>query len=171
MVLRITHLGSVYHCTLYTKHYTRPTLSIVITFSSYIALFLAEASWKRFTYYLLPWQTCYIDHLLKSLGNLHPLTSFKAPQVLQLQLPPLSITGYLFTGEWTEAPLSSPVAQAGRFVMRQLAYTGSNPRSCSWCVQRANHSTIATQYDITVQVHCMTLHTLYAKLLIILNMT
>ncbi len=40
-------------------------LIIIIICISYIALFLAEASSKRFTYYY-PWQTCYIRHLLNS---------------------------------------------------------------------------------------------------------
>ncbi len=41
---------------------------IIIICSSYIALFLAKASSKRFTYYY-PWQTCYIRHLLNSPGS------------------------------------------------------------------------------------------------------
>ncbi len=54
---------------------------IIIICSSYIALFLAEASSKRFTYYY-PWQTCSIRHLLNSPGSVHPLTHFKAPRVI-----------------------------------------------------------------------------------------
>ncbi len=54
---------------------------IIIICSSYIALFLAEASSKRFAYYY-PWQTCYIRHLLNSPGSIHPLTRFKAPRVI-----------------------------------------------------------------------------------------
>ncbi len=53
----------------------------MIICSSYIALFLAEASSKRFTYYYA-WQTCYIRHLLNSQGNILPLTRFKAPWVI-----------------------------------------------------------------------------------------
>ncbi len=53
----------------------------IIICSSYIALFLAEASSKRFTYYY-PWQACSIRHLLNSLGNIHPLTRFKVPWVI-----------------------------------------------------------------------------------------
>ncbi len=45
------------------------------------SLFLAEASSKRFTYYY-PWQTCYIHHLLNSLGSIHSLTRFNAPRVI-----------------------------------------------------------------------------------------
>ncbi len=54
---------------------------IIIICSSYIALFPAEASSKRFTYYY-PWQTCTIRHLLNSPGSIHPLTRFKAPRVI-----------------------------------------------------------------------------------------
>ena len=35
-------------------------------------IFLAEASSKHFAYYY-PWQTCYIHHLLNSLGGIHSL--------------------------------------------------------------------------------------------------
>ncbi len=48
---------------------------------------------KCFTYYY-PWQTCYIHHLLNSLRNIHPLTRFKAPHSMQVQLPSLSLTRY-----------------------------------------------------------------------------
>ncbi len=44
-----------------------PVILIIIICSSYIVLFLAEASSKRFTYYY-PWQTCSICHLLNSSG-------------------------------------------------------------------------------------------------------
>ncbi len=43
--------------------------------------FSGEASSKRFTYYY-PWQTCYIRHLLNTLGSIYPLTRFKAPRVI-----------------------------------------------------------------------------------------
>ena len=60
--------------------------------------FLVDAGAKRFTYYY-PWQTCYISHLLNSLGSAHPLTRFKAPPVIFVQLPSLSIARYSFTTE------------------------------------------------------------------------
>ncbi len=44
---------------------------IIIICSSYIALCLAEASSKRFTYYY-PWQTCYIRHMLNLPGEYTP---------------------------------------------------------------------------------------------------
>ncbi len=55
---------------------------IIIICSSYIALYLAEASSKRFTYYY-PWQTCSIRHLLNSPGSIHPLTYFSPDNVFQ----------------------------------------------------------------------------------------
>ena len=42
--------------------------------------------------------------------------------------------------EWTEAPLSPPVANAGRFLMSQLVLVGLEPTILWLGVRRANHS-------------------------------
>lgn len=73
----------------------------------------------------------------------------------------LSIASYLFTVEWTETPLSSPVAHAQRFLMSWLAYMG--PMILWLVARRTNHSTIATRqpqsivrehlFQITSHIH------------------
>ncbi len=86
-----------------------------------------------------------IHHLLNSLGSIHPLTHFKAPRVIYVQLPSRSIARYSFTAEWTEAPLSPPVAHSGHFLMSRLALAGLKPTILWLGVQRANHSAITTR--------------------------
>ncbi len=44
-------------------------------------------------------QTCSIHHLLNTLGSIHPFIRFKAPRVIQVQLPSLSIVRYSVTAE------------------------------------------------------------------------
>ncbi len=80
---------------------------------------MAKASSKRFTYYY-PWQTCYMRHLLNSPGSIHPLTCFKASQVISVQLPPLSIARYSFTAEGTRGTIVATRSPHGT-VFDQLA--------------------------------------------------
>ncbi len=91
--------------------------------------------------------TCYIHQLLNSLGSIHPLTCFKAPQVIQVPLPSLSIARCSFMAEWTEAPVSSPIARVRQFLMSQRDYAGLEPTILWLGVRRANHSAITTQYS------------------------
>ena len=62
---------------------SRIPCTIIHVCNCYIVLFLVEASSKRFKYHY-PYQTCYICHLLNSLGSIHPLTRLKAPQVIKV---------------------------------------------------------------------------------------
>ncbi len=105
--------------------------------SSYIALFLVKASSKWFTISLadllhpsppqLPGKYTPTYTLQGATGNLSTIA--------------ISIARYSFTGEWTRAPLSSPIAHArclGFFWANWFFFepTGfwrdSNPRSCGW---------------------------------------
>ncbi len=120
--------AKTYFCVIWI---TPPNMGNIIICSSYIALFLVKASSKSFAFYY-PWQTCYINHLLNFLGSIHPLAHFKAPRVIQVQFPFLSITRYSFMAEWTEAPLLSPGAHAGLFWSAHWFMLDSNPPPCGW---------------------------------------
>ncbi len=56
-----------------------------------------------------PCRPVYIHHLFNSLGSIHPHTCFKAPWVMQIQLPSLSIARYSgpsFSGHSQQGPPS-----------------------------------------------------------------
>ncbi len=50
--------------------------------------------------------------------------------------------------EWTEAPLLSPVAHGGWFLMSQLVLAGLEPTILWLGVRCANHSVIATRHIV-----------------------
>ncbi len=112
--------------------------------------FLAEASSERLTYFYYPWQTCYMHHLLKSLGSIHPLTRFKAPLVIAISV----YSQVLIYGWVKKAPLSSPIAHAGQFMLSQLLLAALEPTILWFRVQRANHSAIVTRLLSHVQFLC-----------------
>ncbi len=56
--------------------------------------------------------------------------------------------------EWTEAPVSSPVAHARQFLMSQLDYAGLEPTILWFGVRCANNSAITTQYSRGGRGHC-----------------
>ncbi len=121
---------------------------IIIICSSYIALFLAEASSKRFTYYY-PWQTCYIHHLLNSLGSIHPLnfvTRFEQGATGTLSKIAVSVYSQVLIYGWVNwGPIVTTHSPHGTVLMSQLVLAELEPTMLWLGVRRANHSAIATR--------------------------
>ncbi len=136
---------------LYTGHY-KATIGHAMKFfqnkiqpymiirGSYTALFLAKTSLKR--YILLPLAGLLHPSLVQLPGEYTPACTLQGDSSI------IAFSVYcqlLIFADWTEAPLSIPIAHVGRFLMSQLPYIWFEPTILWLRVQRTNHSAIATR--------------------------
>ncbi len=105
-------------------------------------------------YFITPWQTCYTNHLLNSLGSIpggciHPLTRFKALRVSKYNCHIcLYAARYSFTAEWNRGTIVATRSPRGTVFNEPTVFfflAGLEPTILWLGVLRANHSAIATR--------------------------